>query len=274
MIDDFSSGLSLDALRSSHPIQVDVKSPSEISQIFDAISYSKGASVIRMLNAFLGQETFMTGVRSYLKKFAYQNAMTSDLWTSLTEASQKDVESLMYSWTRHMGYPIVTIFSEEYDADKKEMTLHLKQSRFLSSGDLTEKEDSESPLWWIPLSVVTNLSPSSPSDHILKEKQSSITFPYEESDKAYFKLNYGTTGFFRVKMSPERLTSLSKCIAENPDKFSTPDRIGIIMDAFSLGKAGYAGTVAALEVVKNYGFEENYVYVSLFLVEADCQGLE
>ena len=58
---DYASGLSLDGLVSSHPIEVDVQSPSEINQIFDAISYSKGASVIRMLNSYLGQTTFMQG---------------------------------------------------------------------------------------------------------------------------------------------------------------------------------------------------------------------
>src|SRR5690349_3383147 len=62
LIDDYARGKDLDALRSSHPIDVDVKSPAEITQIFDAISYCKGASVIRMLNAFLGTETFKQGV--------------------------------------------------------------------------------------------------------------------------------------------------------------------------------------------------------------------
>ena len=182
---DYSHGLALDCLRSSHriffkfnhlAIEVEVQSPSEINQIFDAISYSKGASVIRMLNSFLGQETFMNGVRLYLKKHAYSNATTLDLWSSLKEASGIDVATLMFTWTRKMGYPMVTVVCEQYDSSQKTMTLTLRQQRYLKSGDLSPAEESESPIWWIPIGVVTNMSPKKPLSLILTEKEGTITF--------------------------------------------------------------------------------------------------
>ena len=102
-MDDQQRGLSLDGLRSSHPIQVPVRNPSEISQIFDAISYSKGASVIRMLVHYLGEDTFKKGIQAYLQKHKYGNASTADLWKSLSEASGKPVHEMMSSWTEHIG---------------------------------------------------------------------------------------------------------------------------------------------------------------------------
>lgn len=157
-------------------IEVEVKSPSEINQIFDAISYSKGASVIRMLNSFLGQETFMNGVRLYLKKHAYSNATTLHLWSSLKEASGIDVATLMFCWTRKMGYPMVTVVNEVYDSSQKTMTLTLRQQRYLKSGDLSQAEEHESPIWWIPIGVGTNMSPKKPCALILTEKEGTISF--------------------------------------------------------------------------------------------------
>jgi aminopeptidase N len=84
ILNETQVALTLDGLRSSHPIEVPVKNPSEIIQIFDAISYSKGASLIRMLVKFLGEDIFQNGMRSYLNKYKYQNAKTSDLWASLS----------------------------------------------------------------------------------------------------------------------------------------------------------------------------------------------
>lgn len=107
LVDDSAEGLHLDCLRSSHPIEVPVRNPSEISQIFDSISYSKGASVIRMLVAYLGEETFKKGMQCYLKKHQYGNAQTQDLWNSLSEASGKPVADIMNSWTLKMGVIII-----------------------------------------------------------------------------------------------------------------------------------------------------------------------
>lgn len=85
------SALALDALHSSHPIEVPVGHPSEIDEIFDDISYSKGASVIRMLHRYLGDADFRKGMSLYLNRFKYQNTQTEDLWSALGEASGKPV---------------------------------------------------------------------------------------------------------------------------------------------------------------------------------------
>ena len=83
----------LDCLQNSHPIEVQVGHPSEIDSIFDEISYNKGAAVIRMLHNYIGDDLFRKGMEIYLKRHAYANAFTEDLWEALEEASSKPVGS-------------------------------------------------------------------------------------------------------------------------------------------------------------------------------------
>ena len=141
-----------------------MKSPAEIHQIFDAISYSKGASVIRMLANYLGAEDFRTGVCNYLQAFKYKNADTKDLWHYLSlAAGGKPVGQLMNSWTRQIGYPIV-----EVDISSNSV-LHVKQSRFLASGKVLPDEDKE--IWFTPLQIITSKTPLKPSLDVLSQKR-------------------------------------------------------------------------------------------------------
>ncbi|KAI8825989.1 peptidase family M1-domain-containing protein [Fimicolochytrium jonesii] len=259
LVDDYASGKSLDALRSSHPIDVDVNSPAEISNIFDAISYCKGASVIRMLNAYLSTETFKKGIRDYLKKHQLSNATTGDLWAALHAASGRDVASFMHPWTRDVGYPLVHVVGESFDEAKGEVTLKLKQSRFLSSGDLSAAEDKEGTVWWIPLLITTHLSSRKPTEHILAEKEAVITFPYSKADGAFWKLNYDTTGFYRVRLNEEQLRHLGAVIKKTPDALTTEDKLGVLSDAFALALSGQGSTLGALELLKSFEAEDNYI---------------
>ena len=104
-----TDALELDALKNSHPIEVEVGHPSEVDEIFDAISYNKGASVIRMLHDFIGRDAFKAGMKDYLSKYAYKNTLTPDLWNALGEASGKPIDSIMSTWTSQMGFPLITV---------------------------------------------------------------------------------------------------------------------------------------------------------------------
>lgn len=105
----YSAALQLDGLKNSHPIEVPIQNPGDVFEIFDAISYNKGASVIRMLVDYIGDEKFRKGMHLYLKKFQYKNAATDDLWNALQEASDKPVNEVMSTWTKQMGYPLITV---------------------------------------------------------------------------------------------------------------------------------------------------------------------
>jgi len=136
----------LDSLRTSHPIEVPVKNALEVDQIFDAISYLKGSSVIRMLASHLGVETFLKGVSDYLKAHTYGNATTNDLWTALSNASGQDVTTFMNPWITKIGFPVVTVAEEPGQ-------ISVKQNRFLTAGEVKPEEDET--LWWIPMGLKT-----------------------------------------------------------------------------------------------------------------------
>ena len=89
--DTLIPALELDALKNSHPIEVEVGHPCEVEEIFDSISYNKGASVIRMLHDYIGNDAFKQGMKHYLTTHSYKNTQTEDLWASLETASGKPV---------------------------------------------------------------------------------------------------------------------------------------------------------------------------------------
>ena len=122
----------LDATLNSHPIVIPVESPDQITEIFDAISYSKGASVLRMLENFMGDESFRLGIHNFLEKFKYSNAVTNDLWTELTAVSRDNlnVTRIMDTWTRQMGYPVLNV------QEVKDGRYKLTQSRYRVVGYL------------------------------------------------------------------------------------------------------------------------------------------
>ena len=246
-------------MRTSHPIEVDVKSPSEINQIFDAISYSKGASVIRMLVHFLGDAAFVSGVRAYLTRHKFKNATTADLWTALSESSGKPVGAMMASWTRQVGYPVVRCALHAHGNDKNgqkegqkdgKSVLDVSQTRFLSSGDATEAESTST--WYVPLSVRT--SAASPAVmETLSERTSSVTVPSGE----FVKLNDGQRGFYRVLYDDALLALIGPAVASQ--SVSAADRVGIISDAFALSYAGLTPVTRYLRLLPFYANEAHSV---------------
>lgn len=142
----------VDALKTSHPVSVVIGHPNQISQIFDAISYSKGSVVIRMCHKFLGEKGFRFGVSKYLKKHQYGNTLQDDLWDSLTESSHEEqslpktlsVKKIMDSWTLQVGYPVLEV-TRDYDTN----SATLSQSRYVA--DRYTPRNELSACWWIPL---------------------------------------------------------------------------------------------------------------------------
>ncbi|ORY04712.1 aminopeptidase [Basidiobolus meristosporus CBS 931.73] len=248
VVDDLQRGLQLDALRSSHPIEVDVRDPAEIHQIFDAISYSKGASVIRMLSSFLGEDVFLRGVRAYLKKHEYGNASTQDLWNSLSEESGHDVGKFMTLWTKQVGYPVLTVT----EADGK---LNIRQSRYLSSGDVTPADDTQ--LWWVPLSITDASNVEKSSDDILTDKEASFDIP----KNGFYKLNSQQTGVYRVHYPTEALEKLGEAVQQKQG-LTASDRIGIVADTAALAYSGFSKTSDLLSLLKHFENEDDYTVLS------------
>ncbi|KAJ3308252.1 Aminopeptidase 2 mitochondrial [Boothiomyces sp. JEL0838] len=251
VIDEFGYALHVDAERNSHPIEVTVNTPQEVNEVFDGISYSKGASVIRMLEAYLGSAAFKEGVKNYLKKHAYKNTVTNDLWDSLSQVSGTDVKSLMNNWTCQMGYPLVHV-GETYNTESQTLTLNFKQNWFLIAGDLTAEE--EAAIWSVPLTIYT--SDGKVANYLLDKKEGMITIPYA-SGTEFWLINYKATGFYRVQYSKEHIDKLSSVISANVDALTVPDKCFLVSNSFALAAAGLSKTSHALALVQAFVNESN-----------------
>ncbi|HKU32644.1 MAG TPA: M1 family metallopeptidase [Candidatus Nitrosotalea sp.] len=240
LISEMTGGLSLDSLKSSHPIDVDVKSPADVRQIFDEISYNKGGSVLMMLEDFIGQETFRNGLHSYLKKHEYSNATTEDLWNSLGAASRKPVRKMMDTWVRQIGYPII-------DATVVDSKIKLSQKRFLLEGDSKQQRGR----WMIPISVRME------DKTITKMMDNSTAILY---DGRWFKVNDGQRGFYRVKYGEDSLEQLGRLIEEK--KISNLDRWSIHHDLTALVMSNQYPLKHYLDFVRHYEEEDDYVVLS------------
>ncbi|KAI8089940.1 aminopeptidase [Halteromyces radiatus] len=243
--EDMPRALNLDALRSSHPIDVAVNDPAEIHQIFDAISYYKGASVIRMLSSWLGVETFLAGVRRYVRRHKLGNASTDDLWMALSEEAGVDVSQFMDLWTKRVGYPVLNVTKETGNSIK------VVQSRYLSTGDLQAEEDVT--VWWAPLGM---LVPNQVASYTLTEKSQSFPIP----DDGLFKLNAGQTSVYRVNYPIESIRVLAEEVKKGSSGLltNTSDRVGLIADAGNLCVSGEQSTTAFLELAQAFVNEDNY----------------
>ena len=240
--DNLAGALSLDSVRSSHPIEVPVKRADEVNEIFDAISYSKGSAVLRMLSKYLGEETFMEGIRRYLKKHAYGNTRTEDLWASLADASGKPVEEVMSIWTKNVGHPVVTV-------TEKGKGIHVKQNRFLKTGDVKPEDDKT--LYPIFLEVRTKDGIN--KDLTLTTREAEFELP----DLDFFKLNADQSGIYRTSYTPERLAKLGE--AAKKGLLTVEDRAGMVADAGALAASGYQKTSGVLALVKSFNEEQAYV---------------
>ena len=234
--------MQLDSLRTSHPIEVPVRNALEVDQIFDHISYLKGSSVIRMLAAHLGVETFLKGVSDYLKAHTYANARTNDLWAALSKASGQDVKAFMDPWILKIGFPVVTVADEPGQ-------ISVKQSRFLTSGEVKPEEDQTT--WWIPMGMKTGPQATEAKREPLTEK----TDVYRDIDTDFYKINSDQTGFYRTNLPPQRLVALSKSL----DKLSVTDKIGLVADSGAMAVAGEGTSAAVLSFLEGFAPEQNYL---------------
>ncbi len=242
---DTIRALSLDGLKNSHPIEATVKTPAEVEELFDAISYSKGASIIRMLEDYLSPETFRAGLQKYLSAHQYSNARTADLWESMEEASDKPVKSLMDTWTAQMGYPVLDVESKR---DDKGVHLEVSQSRFLFS-HLVDG-DAGAGSWKVPISVTTSWG-ETPSPTLMEHASGTIDIKAPtDTAKTWFKVNTDQTGFYRVNLSPDDWNALIPAIASRA--LSDTDRLGVQNDAYALSRAGYLLVSQFLAIAEAY----------------------
>ncbi|MCE9585171.1 M1 family metallopeptidase [Candidatus Nomurabacteria bacterium] len=241
--DDLMTAFKLDALNNTHPIEVEVHNPDEIGEIFDAVSYSKGAVVIRMLADYLGEKNFREGLKYYLKKHSYKNASTIHLWEAFEKVSKKPVKKMMAIWTGKSGYPVISI-------KQKNNKFEISQERYFSN-EGSKKKNKDKTIWPIPLSVVSDKGVENLS--LMNKKK--ITF--EKVKGNWFKFNANESGLYRTNYETKMLANLAEKIKQK--KLTAVDRLGIIRDLFALSEAGIVPTNQALETCLLYKNENELI---------------
>lgn len=247
--DMYTRALELDCLKNSHPIEVPVGHPSEIDEIFDEISYAKGASVIRMLHHYIGDNDFRKGMNIYLTRHQYKNTHTEDLWTALSEASSKPVASVMSTWIKQMGFPVITASAEQIGSKR---ILTLTQNKFTADG----VEPEEDYFWMVPITISTSKSPTEISVAKILDTKTMQIEVNDLNENDWVKINPGTIGYYRTRYTPEMLNLLIPAIKS---QILPPlDRLGLIDDLFALVQAGRASTRDYIQLIEAYRNETNY----------------
>ena len=235
-----ASAFRQDSLQSTHPIFQSVENADEINQIFDEISYGKGASVLRMIERYLGEETFRKGVNAYLERFQYANASHDDLWTALEEVSQSPVRRVMNEWISRPGLPmlVVRVIGRRLTID---------QRRFFYSGQHTAES------WPVP--VVARID-GVERRLLLEEPHTEIELATDEPPF----LNVDASGFYRVLYDMHTLDQLR----ERFSTLSKLDQWSVVHDLAPLVEAGDLDISQYLEFLRVGESATQFAAVSQF----------
>jgi len=206
-------GQNLDALSTTHPVQLHIGKVEEVAHAFDPISYNKGGSVLRMLESYVGEEAFRRGVSEYLKKFSYSNATGKDLWRSLGVASRLPVSRVAEAWLTTPGFPVVTVSTKGDD-------ITLSQSQFRLTG-------RPRGIWPIPVTVRKDGKLST----FMLDKKSMTIKGGAASDLV---VNADRIGFFSVLYDEAGYERLARGFT----RLSSADRAGLMTDLFLFLQAG------------------------------------
>ncbi|MFB5615379.1 MAG: M1 family metallopeptidase, partial [Candidatus Nitrosomaritimum yanchengensis] len=237
--DAMNVAMGLDSLKTTHPIDVKVNSPSEIREIFDAISYDKGGCVLRMLEHYVGEPNFQKGLKEYLKKFKYKNAKGQDLWDAIGKASKMPVSVMVNSWLKQPGFPLIEI---KQDGNH----LYLTQKRYL----LEPNKNASKGSWVIPFSI--GLGDFTISK-LFSKKSLSIKIPKSIG----FVANTGRKGFYRVKYDEGILLDLKMLVDQK--QIPSIDRWAIQNDLYSLCVSGHENVRNYLDFSDAYFGEDSYL---------------
>uniref|UniRef100_A0A6Q2XMV5 Aminopeptidase n=1 Tax=Esox lucius TaxID=8010 RepID=A0A6Q2XMV5_ESOLU len=225
--------MEVDSLSSSHPVSSQVETPSQIQEMFDDVSYDKGACILHMLRDFLTPEAFKIGIVRYLRRYSYQNTVNTHLWDSLTNVSL-DVRAIMDTWTLQEGFPLVTV-------ELRGRQVRLSQERYLKTHDPSQKEGF---LWQVPLTYIT--SSSNTVHRFLLQTKTDVLYLPEEV--VWVKFNVDMSGYYMVHYEGDGWPSLTSLLLTNHTALSSNDRASLINNVFQLVSVGKVGLDTALDL--------------------------
>ena len=232
-----SGVMAADARSTTHAIRTPVVTESQANDAFDDITYGKGAAFIRMLEAYLGEETFRQGIHDYLTVHEYSSTTSADLWRALARASGKPVDSVAAGWVEQPGFPVVSVSAQcTYDTQ----FLTLSQQRF------TVHNPQARPLTWeIPVALSEPALSNAPTFVLLDSSSTNLPFG---TCNSVLTANSDGVGYYRVSYDPILFRRLTAAFANLPPA----DRLNILGDTWAMVEAdreqpsGYLNLTAAL----------------------------
>ncbi len=242
-----AAAFAVDALHSTRPIEFPVAAPRDADAMFDVLTYEKGASVLRMLEQYLGAAVFRDGVRAYLAAHQYANADTGDLWAALGRASGQPIPAVMDGWIFHPGFPLVTV---ALDGDGG---LVLAQQRFtyLQSPLAGAPAEPPSPRWQIPVQVRITAGGQRRTERLLMtEAEARLRLPAPVESVL---VNEGGHGFYRVRYAPDLLARLLDKVGD----LGPVERFNLVNDAWAVAVAGLMGVTEDLDLTARFRGERD-----------------
>ena len=241
----------LDSLVSTHPISMEAKNVDEANERFDAVTYLKGQGVLRMIENYLGEDDFRSGVRIYLDRHKWANATAGDFWRALDEASGRDVTGLATAWITEPGHPLVSCAVRETPVA---LTVDLTQVRFFADPGIK----ATGQVWPVPLVLRYGTRDGSVKEarYLLDQPSGSVELP----DATWYYPNGGGVGFYRFAFDDRSIALLAKEIG----RLSPEERLSLIDDQWALARANKATLGQVMNVIAGLkGEDDLYVLRSL-----------
>ncbi len=230
-LDDVSNTggtLNVDSLANTRPIHQAAETPAQIQELFDGIAYGKAASVLRMLESYLGEQTFRAGVNAYLQQHQYGNATADDFWDAQARTSKKPVDKIMPTWVKQAGVPIINVKAQCSD---NSTSVTLTQRRYYF--DRSKFEAPNDQLWQIPVCLKGSATASAaPKCELLTKREESFTLP---GCSTWVLTNAGATGYYRTGYQPDAVRALA---ADAESKLSPAERIVLEGDIWASVRVG------------------------------------
>ena len=251
VVEQLQGVFQMDASNSTHPMNHPVNKPSEISAIFDNISYNKGGSVIRMMEHLMGSGKFLTAIRKYIKDNALSTSVPEKLYAALqTEAGDLDMAAIMGSWASQEGYPVVTVTMND---DRTKATL--SQRRFLSANP----KHSDAKIYQIPITYSTPKKGFLDTKHVMLLTQKDGELAVEGGD-SWVIFNTQQVGFYRVNYDEKSWHMIHHALQmENYDGIHVLNRAQIVDDVLNLARGGLLDYQMAFDILDYLPSETNYI---------------
>lgn len=248
---DRTHAMQTDSLQSTRTIHFEVKSPDQTHEMFDAITYDKGCSVLRMLERYVGEPVFQKGVQLYLQAHQFGNATTQDLWDGIATASGAPIREMMHSWVHQPGYPLVTVVQTSATPP----AISLSQQRFFLDASHPPTREK----WFIPVGFRAINHPAdqngqSDAEHKTLVQDSSATVPLADATTPSdadtpIIANAGGVGFFRARYDDPLY---ARILGQPRLNLDPSERRALISDTSALMTAGSIPVSRLLDLVVHY----------------------